>query len=161
MLQSKRRKRPKAALQAAGPRASDRRAHGVDYKALAQFRYQLRKFLSFSKAAASKAGLTPQQHQALLAIKGFSGPNSISVGDLAQFLFIRHHTAVELMDRITKLGLVKRVVDNDDCRRVLLKLTRRGELRLQAVSKMNFEELRSAGPALTRILRSFQRSRAR
>ena len=156
MLQPKRSKRPKAARagETGKIRAAGRTAHSVDYKALARFRYQLRKFLSFSQAAASEAGLTPHQHQALLAIKGFSSPNPISVGDLAQFLFIRHHTAGELMDRMTKLGLVKRVVDNNDSRRVLLKLTRKGELRLQAVSKMNIGELRSARPALTRILRS-------
>jgi DNA-binding MarR family transcriptional regulator len=133
----------------------------VDYAALAEFRYQLRKFLAFSEAAARKAGLTPQQHQALLAIKGFSSPESISVGDLARFLLIRHHTAVELMDRMTKLGLLSRIVDDDDGRRVLVKLTRQGEQKLRTLSKIHFEELASASPALTRILRSFQRSQLR
>jgi DNA-binding MarR family transcriptional regulator len=133
-------------------------ARAVDYGALAEFRYQLRKFLAFSEAAAQKAGLTPQQHQALLAIKGFSSPEPISVGDLARFLLIRHHTAVELMDRITKLGLLSRIVDADDGRRVLLKLTRKGEQKLRTLSKIHFEELRSESPALTRILKSFQRS---
>jgi DNA-binding MarR family transcriptional regulator len=161
MLQSRRRKPAKTALRAGKPQTRNRAAASVDYEALARFRYQLRRFLSFSEAAANKAGLTPQQHQALLAIKGFSTPDPISVGDLAQFLFIRHHTAVELMDRMTKLGLLKRVVDDDDSRRVLLKLTRKGELRLQTLSKIHFEELRTASPALTRILRSFQRSRTR
>jgi DNA-binding MarR family transcriptional regulator len=157
----KTRKRPKPAVRAAGTRTADRPARYVDYEALARFRYQLRRFLSFSEAAANKAGLTPQQHQALLAIKGFSSPDPISMGDLAQFLFIRHHTAVGLMDRMTKLGLLKRVADADDSRRVLLKLTRKGELRLRTLSKIHFEELRSASPALSRILRSFQHSRTR
>ena len=148
-------------VRATGARATNRPARYVDYEALARFRYQLRRFLSFSEAAANKAGLTPRQHQALLAIKGFSSPDPISVGDLAQFLIIRHHTAVELMDRMTKLGLLKRVVDSEDSRRALLKLTRKGELRLQTLSKIHFEELRSASPALSRILRSFQRSQAR
>ena len=76
----------------------------VDYEALARFRYQLRLFLAFSEAAARRAGLTPQQHQALLAIKGFAGPAPASVGDLARFLLIRHHTAVELVNRMAKLG---------------------------------------------------------
>lgn len=134
-------------------------ARAVDYAALAEFRYQLRKFLAFSEAAAQKAGLTPQQHQALLAIKGFSSPAPISVGDLARFLLIRHHTAVELMDRMTKLGLLSRVVDADDGRRVLVKLTRKGEQKLRTLSKIHFEELQSASPALTRILKSFQRAR--
>jgi DNA-binding MarR family transcriptional regulator len=133
----------------------------VDYVALAEFRYQLRKFLAFSEAAAQKAGLTPQQHQALLAIKGFSSPGPISVGDLARFLLIRHHTAVELVDRMTKLGLLSRIVDDDDGRRVLVKLTRKGEQKLRTLSKIHFEELRSASPALTGILKSFQRAQLR
>lgn len=133
----------------------------VDYEALAEFRYQLRKFLAFSGAAAEKAGLTPQQHQALLAIKGFSRPKPISVGDLARFLLIRHHTAVELMDRMTKLGLLSRAVDDEDGRRVLVKLTRKGEQKLRTLSKIHFEELRSASHGLTRILKSFQRARLR
>jgi DNA-binding MarR family transcriptional regulator len=136
-------------------------SRSVDYGTLAEFRYQLRKFLAFSEAAAQKAGLTPQQHQALLAIKGFSSPTPISVGDLARFLLIRHHTAVELMDRMTKLGLLSRAVDTDDGRRVLVKLTRKGEQKLRTLSKIHFEELRSASPALTGILKSFQRSQLR
>jgi DNA-binding MarR family transcriptional regulator len=133
----------------------------VDYGTLAEFRYQLRKFLAFSEAAADRAGLTPQQHQALLAVKGFSSPGPISVGDLARFLLIRHHTAVELVDRMTKLGLLSRIVDDDDGRRVLVKLTRKGEQKLRTLSKIHFEELRSASPALTRILKSFQRAQLR
>jgi|GraSoiStandDraft_9_1057307.scaffolds.fasta_scaffold24257_2 DNA-binding MarR family transcriptional regulator len=159
MLQSKRQKQSRAPV-----RASRKRSNGhafVDYKVLAQFRYQLRQFLSFSEAAANKAGLTPQQHQALLAIKGFSGAEPISVGDLAQFLLVRHHTAVELVDRITKLGLLRRIVDDNDSRRILVKLTRKGEQRLRTLSKIHFEELQSASPALTKILRAFRRSQAR
>ncbi len=133
----------------------------VDYGTLAEFRYQLRKFLAFSEAAAQQSGLTPQQHQALLAIKGFSNSEPISVGDLARFLLIRHHTAVELMDRMTKLGLLSRVVDVDDGRRVLVKLTRKGEQKLRTLSRIHFEELRSASPALTKILKSFQRAQLR
>lgn len=133
----------------------------VDYGTLAEFRYQLRKFLAFSETAAQETGLTSQQHQALLAIKGFSNSEPISVGDLARFLLIRHHTAVELMDRMTKLGLLSRVVDADDGRRVLVKLTRKGEQKLRTLSKIHFEELRSASPALTGILKSFQRSQLR
>ena len=92
----------------------------VDYQALARFRYQLRLFLAFSETAARKAGLTPQQHQALLAIKGFAGPAPASVGDIARFLLIRHHTAVELVNRMVKLGLLSRLVDSEDGRRVLV-----------------------------------------
>src|SRR4051812_39011117 len=77
-----------------------RRAATADYEALAGFRYQLRLFLAFSETAARKAGLSPQQHQALLAIKGLAGSSPASVGDLARFLLIRHHTAVELINRM-------------------------------------------------------------
>jgi len=161
MLRSKRQKQPKPSVRAGKKRTKDRAFYGVDYEALARFRYQLRRFLSFSEAAANKAGLTPQQHQALLAIKGFSSAEPISVGELAQFLLIRHHTAVELMDRMTRLGLLKRVVDEDDSRRVLVKLTRRGQQKLRTLSKIHLEELQSASPTLTRILSSFRGLQAR
>src|SRR3954466_5624406 len=146
----------------AGKRAAKRNGSpAVDYGTLAEFRFQLRKFLAFSETAAQKAGLTPQQHQALLAIKGFSAPEPTSVGDLARILLIRHHTAVELMDRMTKLGLLSRIVDAEDGRRVLVKLTRKGEQKLRTLSNIHFEELGSASPALTRILKAFQRAQLR
>jgi DNA-binding MarR family transcriptional regulator len=158
MLQSKRRGPGKAPRPTSKRRPNGHATHAVDYAALAQFRYQLRKFLSFSKEAARKAGLTPQQHQALLAVKGFSRPGPISVGDLAEFLFVRHHSAVELVDRMAKLALLARAVDDTDSRRILLKITKKGEKKLQAISRMNFEELRTASPTLTGLLRSFRRS---
>jgi len=158
MLQSKRLGPRKAPARAGRGPTRGGAPDGVDYEALAQFRYRLRRFLSFSKAAAHQAGLTPQQHQALLAVKGFSRTDSVSVGDLADFLLIRHHTAVELVDRMTKLGLLRRIADQADGRRILLKMTRKGEQKLRAISKMNFEELRAAAPAFTGLLRSFPRS---
>ncbi|WP_249159617.1 MarR family winged helix-turn-helix transcriptional regulator [Bradyrhizobium tropiciagri] len=127
----------------------------VDYEALARFRYQLRTFLAFSEEAAKQAGLTPQQHQALLGIKGFVQPGPATVGDIARFLLIRHHSAVELVNRMVKLGLIGRVADPEDARRVQLKLTAKGEQKLQALSKKNIEELRrAASPALRRLLKS-------
>jgi DNA-binding MarR family transcriptional regulator len=160
MLQSKRPTRRKPPVRAGAKRTGGHVLHAVDYKALAQFRFQLRKFLSFSKAAAHQAGLTPQQHQALLAIKGFSRAEPVSVGDLAEFLLVRHHTAVELVDRITRLGLLTRMTDHRDSRRVFLKLTKKGEQKLRTLSKMHFQELQSISPELARILRSFRRSQA-
>lgn len=133
----------------------------VDYGALAEFRYQLRKFLAFSEVAAQKARMTPQQYQALLAIKGFSSAGPISVGDLARFLLIRHHTAVELVDRMTRLALLNRIVDDNDGRRVLMRLTAKGEQKLRTLAKIHFEELRSASPAMTKILKAFERSQQR
>ena len=161
MLRSNRQKLRKAPVRAANTRIRGAASPGVDYKALAEFRYQLRKFLSFSETAAHKAGLTPQHHQALLAIKGFSSAAPVSIGDLADFLLVRHHTAVELVDRMAKLGLVARNADEDDSRRIVVKLTRKGEQKLQTLSKIHFEELHAASPVLTRLLRSFRRSQKR
>jgi len=136
-----------------------RTMHDSDYAALAQFRYEIRSFLAFSEAAAAKQGLTPTQHQALLGIKGFVRPGPATVGDVARFLLIRPHSAVELMNRLVKLGLVGRVADPQDARRVHLKLTRKGEQKLRALSQKNLEELRrAASPALNRLLRSFRQS---
>jgi len=129
----------------------------TDYEALAQFRYQVRSFLAFSEAAAHRQGLTPQQHQALLGIKGFVRPGPSTVGDVARFLLVRHHSAVELINRMTRLGLIKRVPDPKDARRVHLKLTRKGEQKLQALSRINLEELRrAASPAMGTLLRSLR-----
>ncbi|MCS3891158.1 DNA-binding MarR family transcriptional regulator [Bradyrhizobium japonicum USDA 38] len=132
----------------------------ADYAALAQFRYQLRTFLAFSEAAAQSAGLTPQQHQALLAIKGLATPDGASVGDIARFLLIRHHTAVELVDRMAKLKLIGREADPQDARRVLVRLTAKGEQKLRSLSRIHLDELGAAAPALAKILRSF-RAKAR
>ncbi|TIX36407.1 MAG: MarR family transcriptional regulator, partial [Mesorhizobium sp.] len=72
----------------------------ADYQRLSEFRYLIRRFLEFSQVQANEAGLTPRQHQALLAIKGFPGAGPVTVGDLAERLRIRHHSAVELVDRL-------------------------------------------------------------
>lgn len=127
-----------------------------DYEALAQFRYQIRTFLAFSEAAAQRAGLHPQQHQALLAIKGYAGEEGASIGDVARFLLIRHHTAVELMNRMAKLKLISRGADPADARRVLVSLTGKGEQKLRALSRIHLKELRAASPALSKILRAFR-----
>ena len=131
-------------------------SHDVDYRALALFRYELRKFLAFSEAAAHRQKLTPQQHQALLTIKGFSQDKPVSVGDLAALLLIRHHTAVELVDRMTRLRLVARVVDPGDGRRMLIQLTAEGERRLSKLSKIHFDELSAVSGVLTRMLKHFR-----
>jgi DNA-binding MarR family transcriptional regulator len=133
----------------------EKRGKVVDYETLARFRYELRRFLAFSEAAANRSGLTAQQHQALLAISGFSSREPISVGDLARYLLIRHHTAVELVDRLVKLKVLSRSVDARDGRRVLVQLTGEGERRLRRLSRIHMEELRAIGPALTKILELF------
>lgn len=150
-------RRPASPPKRPAPPPHGSKSETVDYEALARFRYELRKFLAFSEAAALESGLTPQQHQALLTIKGFSGHVPISVGEVAQRLFIRHHSAVELMNRMTKLGLLSKVIDDADGRRVLVSLTKEGERRLRKLSKIHAEELGAVAPALTRILKPFRR----
>jgi DNA-binding MarR family transcriptional regulator len=139
-------------------RAAAREQGTGHYETLARFRYELRRFQAFSEAAANRSGLTAHQHQALLAIRGFSSREPISVGDLARYLLIRHHTAVELVDRMVKLKILSRSVDARDGRRVLVQLTKEGELRLRRLSRVHLEELRAIGPTLTKILKLFGRS---
>jgi DNA-binding MarR family transcriptional regulator len=155
---AKSRKTPRPASASVAPRARRTNMHDADYEALAQFRYQMRSFLAFSEAAAQRLGLTPQQHQALLGIKGFVRPGPATVSDVARFLLIRHHSAVELMNRLAKLGLICRIADPRDARRVHLKLTRKGEQKLRSLSRTNLEELRrAASPSLSRLLKSFRK----
>jgi DNA-binding MarR family transcriptional regulator len=157
LASTKKPRRRRAATASSAKPSRPRSASAINYEALAQFRYELRRFQAFSEAAAIDAGLTPQHHQALLAIRGFSGKAPVSVGDLAKLLLVRHHTAVELTNRMVKLRLVARIVDKADARRVFIKLTKEGERRLQKLSKIHFAELRAVGPALTQMLRQFRR----
>lgn len=123
-----------------------------DYQVLAQFRHALRQFLAFSEEAAAQAGLTPAQHQALLAIKGMPGPGPVSVGHLAGWLGVRHHSCVGLVDRLVALDLVAKKTDPADRRRVTLKLTRLADRKLAALSAAHREELRRRAGALRHLL---------
>ena len=124
----------------------------ADYETLAAFRYALRQFLHFSESAAQAVGLTPQRHQALLAIKGFPGRERIVIGELAERLQIRHHSAVGLVDRLAAEGLVERQPDTADRRQVYVVLTERGTAILQQLSAVHREELRRVGPQLSQLL---------
>src|SRR5262245_53018683 len=124
----------------------------AQYEMLAELRYSLRQFLSFSEQAAVAAGVTPQQHQALLAIKGYPGGGSISIGELAERLQIRHHSAVGLVDRLVDEGCVRRAPGRDDRRRVQLALTARGEAILEKLSAAHREQLRRIGPQINTLL---------
>ncbi|HWD28026.1 MAG TPA: helix-turn-helix domain-containing protein [Rhizomicrobium sp.] len=126
-------------------------AAGVDYRLLAEFRFLQRQFLDFSERAARKAGLTPQQHQALLAIRGSDGPPP-SVGYLADQLLIRHHSAVGLANRLVAAGLLKRVADAADRRRVTLAPTAKAEALLAKLSSAHRDELKRMAPTLRAIL---------
>lgn len=122
------------------------------YENLAAFRFALRQFLRFSEQAAQGAGLTPQQHQAMLAIKGFPGRARVTVGELAERLQIAHHSTVGLVDRLTAEKLVTREPSKEDRRQVFVSLTKRGERLLEGLSSVHQEELRRIGPELRELL---------
>jgi DNA-binding MarR family transcriptional regulator len=127
-----------------------------DYVALASFRRSLRSFLAFSEQAARAAGLTPQQHQAILAIRGFSARRGMTVGDLAAHLLLKHHTAVGLVDRLVRARLVVRKLDPRDRRRVLLKLAPQATRALEILSAQHLIEMRRNAPELIKLLRHVQ-----
>jgi DNA-binding MarR family transcriptional regulator len=120
----------------------------ADYEALADFRHSLRRFLHRTEENARATGITPQQHQILLAIKGQRGRDWASVGQLAEALQVRHHAAVGLVDRSEKAGLVHREGDPNDRRQVRVLLTEKGEEVLGRLSRENLAELRALREAL-------------
>jgi DNA-binding MarR family transcriptional regulator len=123
-----------------------------EYEALAEFRYELRKFIHFSEAAAQNAGITPQQHQALLAIKGFPGREEITIGELAERLQLRHHSVAGLIDRLVIEGLVSRVQSETDRRQVLVHLSNQGEKMLEKLSNIHRTQLKQLGPELNTLI---------
>jgi DNA-binding MarR family transcriptional regulator len=129
-----------------------RHKQAIDYRSLADFRYEIRRFLNFSEQAAREAGIEPHQHQALLAIKGFVPKQKATVGALAERLQVQHHSAVELVDRLEKKRLIRRTRNGADRREVILALTGRGEDVLAELTLVHWAELRSAGPVLLRSL---------
>lgn len=156
MLRPKPDRKPKVARGTRKKPTGRKGVSAVDYEVLAKFRFQLRRFLAFSEANAQKNGLTSQQYQALLTIKGRSLPHGhMSVGELADLLLVKPHTVVGLIDRMAKLGFLKRSRDSRDRRRILVVLTRKGEQRLSSVAKVNWLELRSRRLALPGILKLF------
>ncbi len=123
---------------------------------LAEWRYAVRQFLRFSEHAARDAGITPQQHQALLAIKGFPGRDYVSVGELAERLQVRHHSAVGLVDRLVAEDLLKRKTAREDRRRVHLVLTRRGETILAKLSAAHRRQLQRIAPRIGEVLQQLR-----
>ena len=114
----------------------------AEYRALAEFRRALRSFIRFSEEAARAAGLTPAQHQLLLAVRGADTDGPPTVGQIAESLKLRHHSTVELIDRAEKAHLIRRVADDHDRRRQRLVLTEQGAKKLAALSAAHREELR-------------------
>jgi DNA-binding MarR family transcriptional regulator len=123
-----------------------------DYRALAEFRYQIRRFVNFSEQAARAAGLEPQQYVMLLSIRGLPADKEATIRTLAERLHVRHHSAVELIDRLEKRGLVQRVRGQEDRREVRVRIAARGDKVLSKLAQQRLEELRSSGPALVRAL---------
>jgi DNA-binding MarR family transcriptional regulator len=124
----------------------------AEYRALAEFRYQIRSFLNLSEQAARAAGLEPQHHQLLLAVKGAPPDRETTISYLAERLHLQHHSLVELLDRLEARRLVRRVRSSADRRVVLVRITSRGERILRQLALHHRNLLRSAGPALVRAL---------
>ena len=124
-----------------------------DYQALAEFRHQIRRFLHFSEQAARAAGLEPRQHQLMLALKGLPPHVRPRIGELASRLQLEHHSTVELVNRLSEGGFVRRHRDAGDRREVLLSLTPHGERLLRLLSVHHKNELQVMGPKLIRALR--------
>lgn len=122
------------------------------YAALADFRFRLRRFLAFSEAAAARAGLPPQQHQALLTLAGHAGRRPATVGLLAEQLLIAPHSAAELVARMAEAGLLTKARAADDRRRTELALTQRAEALLGTLTATHLEELKGLAPALAEAL---------
>jgi DNA-binding MarR family transcriptional regulator len=124
----------------------------AEYRALAEFRYQIRRFLQFSAEAAREHGLEPQQHQLLLALKGLPEEVRPTIGELAERLQIQHHSAVELVDRLVERDAIRREHTGADRREVLLRLTRHGAALLRRLSLAHHNELEKTGPILVKAL---------
>jgi DNA-binding MarR family transcriptional regulator len=128
----------------------------AQYETLAGLRYALRQFLRFSENAAQAAGITPQQHQAMLAIKGFPGRDQITIGELAERLQILHHSAVGLANRLVAERYVRRVLSQGDRRQVYLALTARGETVLEKLSAVHHDQLQRVGPQISQLLKGLR-----
>ena len=112
-----------------------------DYRRLLEFRTGIRRFLKWSADRAKEAGLTPAQHQLLLAVKGHDDAAGPTISDVAEYLQLRHNSTVELIDRAEHLGLVRRVTDSEDARLVRLQLTEDGDTRLKGLAHQPLREL--------------------
>ena len=121
---------------------------------MAELRYQIRRFLRFSENAARQAGIEPQQHQLLLAVRGLPDVLKPTIGVLAERMQLQHHSTVELIDRLVERGFLFRLRSTDDKRQVLVKLTHNGEEFLKRLSLHHLQELQSAGPTFVKVLQS-------
>jgi DNA-binding MarR family transcriptional regulator len=124
----------------------------IDYQTLAEWRYQIRRFLRFSEQAARSAGIEPQQYQLLLALKGLPEDRKPTIGELAERLQLQHNSTVELINRLVEHDLVERQRDESDQRHVIITLTLHGEKILQHLALYHQAELQTIGPVLLQAL---------
>jgi len=124
----------------------------ADFETLAAFRYTLRGFLAFSDAASARSGVTQQQYQALLAMKTHPGPAPLTVSGLAALLLIKHHSAVGMVDRLARLGMVRREASPGDRRKVALRLTAKGVRTTAKLAAVHRAELRRIAPDFARYM---------
>jgi DNA-binding MarR family transcriptional regulator len=129
----------------------------IEFRALAEFRYQIRHFLNGSEQAARAAGLEPQQYLFLLAVRGLPEGREATIRELAERMQLRHHSAVEMVNRLERAQLLRRERSNTDRRQVILHLTPRGERILSRLARQRIAELRTAAPALVRALSAAMR----
>lgn len=134
----------------------NRELEDADYQRLLQFRAGLRRFLHWSEEQAEKAGLTAAQHQLLLAIRGHDGHLGPTIGEAAAYLLLQHHSAVGLVDRAVKAGLVERHEDAVDRRVVRLRLTPQGADVLRRLVKLHFEELKRLAPRIRDLTKGLE-----
>jgi DNA-binding MarR family transcriptional regulator len=130
----------------------------AEFRALAEFRYLIRHYLNGSEQAARNAGLEPQQYSFLLALRGLPAGRAATIRELAERMQLRHHSAVELVDRLERQQLLRRERSNTDRREVILHLTARGERILSRLARQRIKELRTAAPSLVRSLTAVIRS---
>jgi len=123
-----------------------------DYRALAELRYQIRRFVSFSEREARRAGIEPQQHQLLLAVKGLPPEGRPTIKALAERLCVQHHTAVALVDQVEAREWARRERHAADRREILVRLTPSGERLLRRLSVLHRDQLRVVGPTLAAAL---------
>lgn len=138
------------------PRRTRRKLTTAEYQALGAFRQALRRFLAFSEAGAKAQGLTPQQHQALLAVRAHPGPAGMTVSQLAAWLGIKTHSALGLVDRMVERGLLARAAAAEDRRRVVLSLTETGRRKLESIARNNLGQLQTNLPAFTELTKALE-----
>jgi DNA-binding MarR family transcriptional regulator len=135
------------------PRPTD-----MDYRHLLELRTGLRRFLRWSEHQAKQAGVSPAQHQLLLAVRGHADPRGPTVGDVADYLVLRHHSAVGLVDRAAAAGLVERGKDRENSSAVRLRLTDEGSRALDALSELHLMELAHLAPTMHGLWESFEQT---